>query len=110
MPSAARDHLRELGIANADIVEGPLGAGFAEGAPYDVIVLNGSVPEVPESLFAQLKDGGRLAAVLSAGANQASQGKAYLFVKVGSELSGLPHFDAGARPLPGFTPEPCFSF
>lgn len=107
---AARDRLRELGIENATIVEGPLSAGSPGGAPYDVIVLNGSVPEVPESLLAQLKDGGRLAAILSAGANQASQGRAYLFVKVGTELSGLPHFDAGARPLPGFTPEPCFSF
>lgn len=107
---AARDRLRELGIENATIVEGPLSAGSPEDAPYDVIVLNGSVPEVPESLLAQLKDGGRLAAILSAGANQASQGRAYLFVKVGTELSGLPHFDAGARPLPGFTPEPCFSF
>ena len=107
---AARDRLHELGIENADIVEAPLSAGLPEGAPYDVIVLNGSVPEVPESLLAQLKDGGRLAAILSAGANQASQGKAFLFVKVGTELSGLPHFDAGARSLPGFTPEPCFSF
>ncbi|MGA7457278.1 MAG: protein-L-isoaspartate O-methyltransferase [Methyloceanibacter sp.] len=110
LASAARDRLRELGIANADIVEGALAAGWRQAAPYDVIVLNGSVPEVPESLFAQLKDGGRLAAILSAGANQARQGKAWLFVKVGSELSGLPHFDAGARPLPGFAPEPCFSF
>lgn len=107
---AACDRLRELGIENATIVEGPLSAGSPEGAPYDVIVLNGSVSEVPETQLAQLKDGGRLAAILSAGANQASQGRAYLFVKVGTELSGLPHFDAGARPLPGFTPEPCFSF
>lgn len=110
LASAAGDRLRELGIANADIVEGPLGAGFPESAPYDVIVLNGSVPEVPESLFAQLKDGGRLAAILSAGTNQLGQGKGYLFVKVGSELSGVPHFDAGARPLPGFSRKKCFNF
>ncbi len=75
MPSAARDSLRELGIDNADIVEGPLGAGFAEGAPYDVIVLNGSVPEVPESLFAQLKEGGRLAAILSAARESGKPGQ-----------------------------------
>jgi protein-L-isoaspartate(D-aspartate) O-methyltransferase len=107
---AARDNLRDLGIANADIVEGPLGRGCPEGAPFDVIVMNGSVPEVPENLLAQLKEGGRLAAVLSAGANQASQGKAYLFVKLRGEASGLPHFDAGARPLPGFMPAPAFIF
>ena len=45
LAGAARDSLRELGLDNADIVEGPLGAGFADRAPYDVIVLNGSVPE-----------------------------------------------------------------
>jgi hypothetical protein len=58
----------------------------------------------------QLKEGGRLAAVLSSGAGTGTQGKAYLFVKVGGQASGLPHFDAGARPLPGFLPEPCFTF
>jgi hypothetical protein len=39
-----------------------------------------------------------------------SQGKACLFVKVRGEASGVPHFDAGAKPLPGFAPEPSFSF
>ena len=110
LAGAARDSLRALGLGNADIVEGPLGPGFAARAPYDVIVLNGSVPEVPAGLFAQLKLGGRLAAVLSGRANGSSQGRAYLFIKVGTELSGVPHFDAGARPLPGFTPESCFAF
>jgi hypothetical protein len=47
--------------------------------------------------------------VLSTGAGFGSQGKAYLFVKVGEEVSGVPHFDGGARPLPGFAAEPCFS-
>ena len=48
--------------------------------------------------------------LLSSGAGTGSQGKAYLFVKVGGEVSGVPYFDAGARPLPGFVAEPCFSF
>jgi len=68
------------------------------------------VPEVPEILLDQLTEGGRLVAILNPGHNPASQGKACLFVKVGNEASGLPHFDAGARPLPGFAPEPVFSF
>ena len=72
--------------------------------PFDVILLNGSVPEVPESLLAQLKDGGRLVAVVAAGPQgRPRQGKAYLFVKVDGEASGLPHFDANAKPLPGFS-------
>jgi protein-L-isoaspartate(D-aspartate) O-methyltransferase len=110
LAEAARGALRESGIVNVDIVEGPLGGGYREGGPYDVILLNGSVPAPPESLTAQLSEGGRLAAVLSRGAGTGSQGKAYLFVKVGGEVSGVPHFDAGARPLPGFLPEPCFNF
>jgi protein-L-isoaspartate(D-aspartate) O-methyltransferase len=110
LAASARQALRELRIDNAEIVEGPLQEGHQARAPYDVIFLNGSVPNVPESLIAQLKEGGRLAAVLSRGVNSGSQGKAYLFIKVGGEASGLPQFDAGARPLPGFLPAPAFNF
>lgn len=109
LAEAARDALRELGIVNAEIVEGPLGRGHREAGPYDVILLNGSVPRPPEALTAQLCEGGRLAAVLSNGGAD-RQGRAYFFVKVGGEVSGVPHFDAGARPLPGFAPEFSFSF
>jgi protein-L-isoaspartate(D-aspartate) O-methyltransferase len=110
LAKAAGLALRELDIANTDIVKGALAKGHPEAGPYDVILLNGSVPMVPESLFTQLKEGGRLVAVVRGGANNASQGKAYLFVKADGEASGLPHFDAGARPLPGFAPEPSFAF
>jgi protein-L-isoaspartate(D-aspartate) O-methyltransferase len=110
LAEAARAALRDLAIANAEIVEGPLERGHPERGPYDVILLNGSVPEISEALLAALKEGGRLAAIISSGANSGSQGKAYLFVKVGGEASGLPHFDAGAKPLPGFLLEPCFTF
>jgi protein-L-isoaspartate(D-aspartate) O-methyltransferase len=107
---AARGALLALGIGNADIAEGPLAGGCPANGPYDVILLNGSVPEPPEALTAQLAEGGRLAAVLSSGPGSGSQGKAWLFVKVGGEVSGMPHFDAGAKPLPGLVSEPCFSF
>jgi protein-L-isoaspartate(D-aspartate) O-methyltransferase len=93
------------------VVEGDLRRGAPEAGPFDVILLNGSVPEVPDSLLAQLKEGGRLVAIVT-GAVQGRprQGKAYLFVKVDGEASGLPHFDANARPLPGFAPSPSFTF
>jgi protein-L-isoaspartate(D-aspartate) O-methyltransferase len=110
LAKAASLALRELNIANAEIVKGALAKGHPEAGPYDVILLNGSVPTVPETLLAQLKEGGRLVAVVRGSANNASQGKAYLFVKADGEASGLPHFDAGARPLPGFAPEPSFAF
>lgn len=107
---ATKSALAELGIGNADIVTGALAEGHPACGPYDVILLNGSVPDVPASLLAQLKEGGRLVTVISWTANNPSQGKAYLFVRVAGEASGVPHFDAGARPLPGFAPEPAFTF
>src|SRR4029450_10387808 len=110
LAEAARGALRELAISNEDIVTGALAGGHPTGGPYAVILLNGSVPEVPASLLSQLREGGRLVVVISRNATNPSQGKAYLFVRVADEASGVPHFDAGARPLPGFAPEPAFTF
>jgi protein-L-isoaspartate(D-aspartate) O-methyltransferase len=109
LAKAAKANLAALKLANVEIVEGSLEDGWAAGAPYDVIVLEGSVPQVPESLFAQLAEGGRLAAVVTQRPNM-RQGKANLFVKVGGEASGAVRFDAGASPLPGFAPAPAFTF
>jgi protein-L-isoaspartate(D-aspartate) O-methyltransferase len=102
--------LAERGLANAEIVEGPLAQGHPAKAPYDVIFLNGSLPAAPEDLLAQLKEGGRLVAMIASSARPATQARAYLFVRVAGEASGLSHFDAGAPPLPGFAPSPVFSF
>ena len=109
LADAARANLRALEIANVEIVEGALARGRPEKGPYDVILLNGSVPGKPESLFGQLREGGRLAAIVSR-QGLGAQGKATLFVKAEGEVSGLPHFDAGASPLPGFSRESSFSF
>jgi protein-L-isoaspartate(D-aspartate) O-methyltransferase len=111
LASAAHETLRALGVSNAAVVDGDHARGAPEAGPFDVILLNGSVPEVPESLLAQLKDGGRLVAVVVTGPQgRPRQGKACLFVKVEGEASGLPHFDANAKPLPGFNFSPAFTF
>jgi protein-L-isoaspartate(D-aspartate) O-methyltransferase len=111
LAAAAREALQELGVANATVIERPLTRGAPESGPFDVILLNGSVPEVPNTLLAQLKEGGRLCAIIVAGREgRPRQGKATLFVKVDGEASGLPHFDANARALPGFAPSPSFTF
>jgi protein-L-isoaspartate(D-aspartate) O-methyltransferase len=109
LAKAAKANLASLKLANVEIVEGSLVAGWAAGGPYDVIVLEGSVPQVPEALFDQLAEGGRLVAVVTQRPNM-RQGKANFFVKVGGEASGAVHFDAGASPLPGFAPAPAFAF
>jgi protein-L-isoaspartate(D-aspartate) O-methyltransferase len=59
----ARTNLQKAGIANAEVREADGANGLAAEGPFDVIVLSGSVPEVPQHLLAQLKVGGRLGAV-----------------------------------------------
>jgi protein-L-isoaspartate(D-aspartate) O-methyltransferase len=102
----AREALAELGCADAKIAAGPLTRGFAAGAPYDAIALQGSVEVVPEALLVQLKDGGRLACVLGRGPGA----KAMVYRSIGGEISGRPIFDAAAPPLPGFAKPPSFVF
>jgi protein-L-isoaspartate(D-aspartate) O-methyltransferase len=109
LAKAARENLTELKGPNSDIVEGILLEGWADLGPYDVILLEGSVPQVPEALFAQLKEAGRLLGVLTPRPNM-RQGKAAVFIKAGGMVSAAVHFDAGASPLPGFASAPAFSF
>ena len=64
LADAARANLQRAGITNATVrVADGANANLPEG-PFDVIVLSGSVAEVPQALLAQLKDGGRLAAIV----------------------------------------------
>ena len=60
----ARGNLQRAGIHNAEVrlLDGV--RGWSQDAPYDVIVISGSVAEVPAALLAQLKPGGRLAAIV----------------------------------------------
>jgi protein-L-isoaspartate(D-aspartate) O-methyltransferase len=59
----ASNNLRQAGIRNAEVRQGDGAASSAAEGTYDVIVLSGSVADVPQSLLALLKVGGRLAAV-----------------------------------------------
>jgi protein-L-isoaspartate(D-aspartate) O-methyltransferase len=59
----ARENLQRAGIGNVEVREADGANGLAGEAPFDVIVLSGSVAEVPPALLKQLKIGGRLAAI-----------------------------------------------
>ncbi|MEX8517251.1 MAG: protein-L-isoaspartate O-methyltransferase [Leptothrix sp. (in: b-proteobacteria)] len=64
LAAMARENLRHAKIMNAEVRQGDGANGDAARAPWDVIVLSGSVAEVPKNLLAQLKVGGRLIAVV----------------------------------------------
>jgi protein-L-isoaspartate(D-aspartate) O-methyltransferase len=60
----ARANLQRAGIHNAEVREADGARGLAAEGPFDVIVLSGSVAEVPPVLLSQLKVGGRLGAIV----------------------------------------------
>ncbi len=103
---SAKENLYALGITNVSVETGPLCAGFAARAPYDVIFLQGGTEIEPQTLFPQLRDGGRLVCVQGPSAG----GKAVVYRRAGADVSGWPVFDATASVLPGFTATPTFVF
>jgi protein-L-isoaspartate(D-aspartate) O-methyltransferase len=60
----ARENLQRAGIGNVEVREADGARGLAAEGPFDVILLSGSVAEVPQALLAQLKVGGRLGAIV----------------------------------------------
>lgn len=57
-------NLLKQGLLNVNVELGDAARGWAGRAPYDVIVLSGSTPILPDSLLAQLKPSGRLFAIV----------------------------------------------
>ncbi len=106
LATQANDILMSLGIDNAAIVSGPLNEGYKNEAPYDVIFIDGAIDHIGKNLVAQLNDGGRLAAIISA----QGSGKAHLVIKKGDIISSRIDFDASAPDLPGFQKSEKFSF
>ena len=101
---------RNLSTAEHDnvVVEtGPLKAGWTDQAPYDVILINGAVEDVPDALLQQLAEGGRLCAVKRRGI---ATGQAELLMKVDGVVSGRPLFGANTPVLPEFELEEGFTF
>ncbi|TWT10641.1 protein-L-isoaspartate O-methyltransferase [Reyranella sp. CPCC 100927] len=105
----ARSVLPALGTANVSVVEGPLAAGHAAKAPYDIILIEGAVPAIPDTLTAQLAEEGRLVAIVGGGV-PGYPGQAHLGRKVGGVFSSRPVFDAGTPALPGFAAPARFVF
>ena len=88
-------------------VSGKLADGWAEAAPYDLIIIEGAVRAIPERLGRQLAEGGRLITIISP-----AGGSPYAVVAEASTrgLAALPAFDAVAPLLPSLVPAPEFAF
>lgn len=103
----ARANLRRAGILNATVVTADGSQGHAAEGPYDAIVLSGSVAEVPTALLAQLKVGGRLAAIVG----QLPVMRAVLLERSGEQgVERRVLFDTVAQRLRGFGEPTRFHF
>jgi protein-L-isoaspartate(D-aspartate) O-methyltransferase len=97
---------KQLRADNVEVVSGRASAGWPSAQPYDAILVGGAVEEIPEALTSQLREGGRLAAVI----RKDSAAKATLHVKSGGHVSARRLFDAAIPPLPGFEAPKTFVF
>jgi protein-L-isoaspartate(D-aspartate) O-methyltransferase len=103
----ASEAMQTLGLSNVELqVTNDLSQGYAKRAPYDVIVVNGSVEHVPEAWISQLAEGGRLVSIVGNGA----RGRAKLFLRADGKASARDAFDANVTALPGFELEEGFAF
>lgn len=98
MGSDAQVQLSEAGADNAIVHIGAMAEGAAEHGPYDVIMIQGGVEDIPATLLDQLRDGGRIAAIFMSGA----LGEVKIGYKTGGRISWRFAFNAGAPLLPGF--------
>jgi len=92
--------LAKLSLDNAPVIEGPLAAGLPKQGPFNVILLCGAVPEIPDALKQQLADGGRLVGVVRPAG--APIGQAVFVMRTGNSFAERAVFDAGTHGLPGF--------
>jgi len=107
LAALAREKLAAHGAGAVTVVEGGLSEGWGMDGPYDAIVVEGAVERIPAGLLDQLKDGGRLVAIV---AGDGPVGHATVWRREKSAYGANAVFDASADPLPGFREARAFAF
>lgn len=93
-------------VASVTVVEGEFAAGHAQGAPYDVLIVDGAVPELPESLWSQIAIGGRIATgLVDRGVTRLASG-----VRAAGGVGLVDFVDCECVILPGFAKPAKFVF
>ena len=97
---------KALGGSGVELVRGPLAKGYAKGAPYDFILIDGAVEQLPTAIVAQAAEGAAIAlALLDRGVSRLAIGRV-----VAGEYGATIFADAETAPLPGFEKPRGFSF
>ena len=101
----AEEALREINVDNVCVEQAALAAGAPEHGPYDVIVMQGAVETIPETVLSQLKEGGRIGCIVV----EQGVGKAQIGYKRNGKISWRFAFNAGAPVLSGYERERAFA-
>ena len=104
----AQETLVATGVDNAVAIKGRLTDGFAKEAPYDGILVEGSVETIPDQLLDQLAAGGRLVAVWRSAGHPV--GVACQWTRAGDSYTRKPLFDAQVPLLDEFRSKREFVF
>lgn len=107
LSSLANQTLTDMAMDNVVVVDGTLTEGYPSQSPYNVILVDGAVEELPAALLEQLAEGGRLATVVI---DEERIGRAMLYWKQRGVVSHRPLFDANVKLLPGFEKSKGFVF
>ncbi|WP_303785900.1 protein-L-isoaspartate O-methyltransferase [Azovibrio restrictus] len=107
LADVARGNLARAGITNVTVETVDGSAGFPARGPYDVIMISGGIPAVPEAILRQLRQGGRLAAIVGT----APVMRAQLITCTGEGVfSTVNLFETVAPALENFAAPTTFSF
>lgn len=103
---AAETRAALAGVPNATVVEGSLEAGAPDHSPYDLLVIDGAVEAVPESLADQVVPGGRIVSgIVDRGVTRLASGR-----RTGGGFRLVDFLDIDCAVLPGFARPRSFSF
>jgi len=108
-----RQHLKKLKLDNAEVYTSALVSGYALGAPYNVIIIEGAVEQIPQNLLQQLAEGGRMVGVKLRSkrpAGTAGWGHAFLIRKIDGKIHEKIALEVTAPVLQGFELKRRFQF
>ncbi len=95
-----------VAVSGVTPARGPLADGWAAAAPYDLILVDGAIEQVPDALVAQLGEAGRLVTGLAdGGVTRLAIGR-----RGGAGFGLATIADMAVAPLPGFARPPAFRF
>jgi protein-L-isoaspartate(D-aspartate) O-methyltransferase len=95
-----------LSLGNVTVKTAPVADGDSANGPFDVILLNGAAEIAPESLYRQLKEGGRLVGAFA----QTRPQQATIVTRSHGDFGHRALFDTAIPVLPGLERPAAFVF